>query len=323
MSRAEQSYGAGITFVLLATLGWSLSGVFVRLMPWLDGWQINTWRGFSMSVALLCYLIAVYGSDTVGKFREIPLAALIISAAFFTLGSTLYVTSLTLISTAAISVIGASSPIFTGLLSPWITKERPGAVAWLAALLAFTGVGIIAWEGLEGGKLIGMITAILVPMSFAGQTLMLRRYRNFDMVPAICAGGFLTFFAAGGLGFLAGHRGGGFEVELQDLLLLAVMGPLQLALPLILYARGAKSVPAVTLSLVVMLDAVVNPLWPLLVVGEMPERTAYIGGAIIIAAVAISIFGGNLAGTRKATLKAWGQPYRSSTRRGSKHRWRR
>lgn len=298
MTRLEQSYTAGVTFVLIATLGWSLSGLFVRLLPDLDGWQINTWRGFWMSVALLCYLVAIYGHETARKFREVPLFALVVSAAFFTLGSTLYVTSLTLVSTAAISVIGASSPIFTGLLSPWITQERPGLAAWFAATLAFAGVGIIAWDGLEGGRWLGILVSVCVPISFAGQTLMLRRYRSYDMVPAICAGGFATFLIAGGLGFLAGHPGGGFDVEPRELLLLMVMGPLQLSIPLILYAKGAKSVPAITLSLIVMLDAVINPFWPWLFVGEKPEASALVGGSIIIAAVMISIFGETLLARR-------------------------
>ena len=300
MTGRDQSYGTGVTFVLLATLGWSLSGIFVRLMPELDGWQINTWRGFWMSIGLLIYLVAIYGRDTLRRFLAIPLIAMCVSAGFFAVGSTLYVTSLTLVSTATISVIGASSPIFTGLLSPWVTGERPGLAAWIAAALAMVGVGIIAWDGLGGGKLVGILVSICVPISFAIQTLALRRYRGIDMVPAICVGGFVTFFAAGFLGFLAGHAGGGFDVGPREVLLLALMGPLQLSIPLIFYANGARSVPAVTLSLIVMLDAVVNPLWPWLIVGEVPEPTAFIGGAIIIGAVIISIFGGRFIAKQKA-----------------------
>jgi drug/metabolite transporter, DME family len=303
-ARDEQSYGRGVIFVLLATLGWSLSGIFVRLMPDLDGWQINTWRGFWMSVGLLVYLVAIYGRETLARFLAVPLLGLCLSAGFFSLGSTLYVTSLTMVSTATISVIGASSPIFTGLLSPWITGERPGLAAWGAAALAMAGVGVIAWDGLETGKMLGMIISICVPISFAMQTLALRRYRNVDMVPAICVGGFVTFFAAGLLGFLAGHAGGGFNVGPREVLLLALMGPLQLSIPLIFYAKGARSVPAVTLSLIVMLDAVVNPLWPWLFVGEVPEPTAFIGGAIIIGAVIISIFGGRFMARRAQATRS-------------------
>ena len=294
MTDQQQGYATGVVFVLAATLGWSLSGVFVRFMPGLSGWQINCWRGYWVGVSLLIYLVAIYGRDTPAKFKAIPLLGLLTSAGFFTLGSTLYVTSLTLVSTATIAVIGASSPIFTGLLSPWVTGEKPGFAAWAAALMAMAGVGIIAWHGLEAGNLAGMLVSIMVPICFAGQTLALRRYRHIDMVPAICVGGFLSFLVAGFLGMIGaigGSPGGGFAVGLREVALLAFMGVVQLAIPLIFYARGARSVAAITLSLIVMLDAVINPLWPWLALGETPGRTDFIGGAVIIGAVVISIFG--------------------------------
>ena len=292
MTASTPGFGTGLLFVLLATVGWSLAGVFVRFLPGLDGWQINCWRGFWMSVVLLVYLVAVYGAGTGAKFRAIPLPALIATAGFFTAGSTFYVTSLTLAGTATVSVIGALSPIFTGLLSPWITGERPSLASWAAAIMALGGVSIIAWDSISGGNLIGILVSLMVPISFAGQTVTLRRFRSFDMVPAICVGGFVTFFIAGAFGYVFGsHPGGGFQVTLSQLLLLALMGPLQLSIPLVLYAKGAKAVPAVTISLIVMLDAVLNPFWSWLGVGEMPTSSAFLGGAVIIGAVVISIFG--------------------------------
>lgn len=291
MSSPAQTYGAGVGFVLLATLGWSLSGVFVRFLPSLDGWQINTWRGYWMAITLLIYLIVVYGDKTWAKFKAVPFNALVISAFFFTVGSTLYVTSLTMVATAVIAVIGATSPIFTGLASRWVTGERAGLAAIIAATLALSGMCVIAWEGLETGNLIGILVCLGVPICFAGQTLLLRKYRHVDMVPAICVGGVTTFFVAGFGGFLAGHATGGFDVSLRDAGILALMGAIQLAAPLIFYAWGARSVNAVTLSLLAMLDAVLNPLWPWLFVNEVPSQPAFIGGGIIVMAVLVSIFG--------------------------------
>jgi drug/metabolite transporter (DMT)-like permease len=289
LGTSEQSYGTGVFYVFLATLGWSLSGLFVRLMPDLDGWQLNCWRGYWMAVALMVYLVAVYGRGALQKFADIPRVALFASALFFALGSTLYVSSLTMVSTATVSVIGATSPLFAALLSPWVTGEKPGLE--LAAGLALFGVGIIAWDGLEAGRTLGLLLAICVPMAFAGQTLALRRYRNVDMVPAICLGGIMSFFIAGFLGFTAGHEGGGFDVGFKEVLLLAAMATIQLAIPLVFYIKGARSVPAVTLTLIAMLDAVINPMWPWIFVGEKPGRAAFFGAAIIIGAVLISVFG--------------------------------
>ena len=304
MGTSEQSYGTGVFFVFLATIGWSLSGVFVRIMPGLDGWQLNCWRGYWLAVALMIYLVVVYGRGAYRKFLDIPRVALFASALFFALGSTLYVSSLTMVSTATVSVIGATSPLFAALLSPWVTGEKPGFEAWIAAMLALLGVGVIAWDGLEAGhSTLGLLLSICVPMAFAGQTLALRRYRNVDMVPSICLGGVMSFFIAGILGFTAGHAGGGFDVGLREVLLLAAMATLQLAIPLVFYIKGAHSVPAVTLTLIAMLDAVINPMWPWIFVGEKPGEAAFLGGAIIVGAVLISVFGRKFYNSRAAAAE--------------------
>lgn len=304
MGTSQQSYGTGVFFVFLATIGWSLSGVFVRIMPGLDGWQLNCWRGYWLAVALMVYLVIVYGRGAYRKFLDIPRVALFASALFFALGSTLYVSSLTMVSTATVSVIGATSPLFAALLSPWVTGEKPGFEAWIAATLALLGVGVIAWDGLEACcSTLGLLLSICVPMAFAGQTLALRRYRNVDMVPSICLGGVMSFFIAGFLGFTAGHAGGGFDVGLREVLLLAAMATLQLAIPLVFYIKGAHSVPAVTLTLIAMLDAVINPMWPWIFVGEKPGEAAFLGGAIIVGAVLISVFGRKFYNSRAAAAE--------------------
>jgi DME family drug/metabolite transporter len=295
---AEQSYGRGIVYVLLAVLGWSLSGVFVRFLPDLSGWQINCWRGYWMSVALLIYLFAAYGREAPRRFLEIPWPGLVGAAFFFAFGSTLYVTSLTFASTAVVSVIGALSPIFAGIMAPWIIGERAGLSAWIAAGMALVGVAVIGWDGLATGSMLGVLISLGVPICFAGQTVMLRRYRAHDMMPAICIGGFATFI-------VAGLFGGGFSVTLREVLILSLMGPVQLAIPLIFYGKGARSVPAVALSLIVMLDVILNPLWSWIGVGEEPGLSAFIGGAIIVAAVILCIAGERLVALR-ANLVARG-----------------
>jgi drug/metabolite transporter, DME family len=299
MITPTQSYSRGVGFVLLATCGWSLSGLFVRLMPDLSGFELNCWRGLWTAVSILCYLVLTYGNDTLKMFRRVPFTALLLSAGFFAFGSTMYVTSLTLASTAVVSVIGASSPLFTGLLSPWVTGEKPGLAAWAAAVMALLGMAVIARDGLQAGNWLGLFVSLLVPFCFAMQTLVLRRYRAFDMTPAICLGGAMAFVGAGFAGYFF-QAGGGFDVPLKYIGLLAVMALVQLAIPLIFYTKGARSVPAITLSLIAMLDAVLNPLWPWLFVHEIPEQAAFIGGAIIIAAVLLSILAPYLRRARQA-----------------------
>jgi drug/metabolite transporter, DME family len=294
MAQAKQNYSQGVIYVLIATLGWSLSGIFVRLMPGLNGWQINCWRGLSMSAALLVYLLARYGKDTLDVFKKVPPVALFLSSMFFALGTTCYVTSLTLVSTATVSIIGATSPLVTGLLSPWITGEKPGFFAWVSAVLAVVGMAYIAKDGIETGHVAGLLLSLGVPLTFALQTLMLRRYREIDMMPSICIGGFLAFLLAAFFGQFSAAGGSPFSINSHSFWLLMLMGPLQLTIPLIFYGMGARSVSAISLSLIAMLDAVINPLWPWLFVGEVPAPSTILGGQIILTAVVLCLFGNQI-----------------------------
>lgn len=288
-SGAEQGhdYARGVVYVLIATLGWSVSGLFVRLLPGLDGWQLNCWRGGSMAVALMIYLLVVYRRRTLAKFAEVPMFALVTCAFFFTVGSTLYVTSLTLAPTANVSCLTAVAPIFTAIVSRLFTGERTGADSLAAAALALAGVAVIVHEGLETGYLLGAVTSLLTAFSFACQTVILRHYRNYDVIPAMVVGGITTFLVAGAFG--------GFQVPLPAIGVLSVMGPVQLAMPIIFYAAGARFVPATSLSLVALMDVVLNPFWSWLGTGETPEPSTYLGGTMIVTAVALAILGGRRA----------------------------
>jgi len=74
-------------------------------------------------------------------------------------------------------------------------------------------------------------------------------------------------------------------LPLHQIGLLALMGLVQLALPLILFAVGAKHVPVVPAILISVADVVLNPFWVWLVHGERPPSGTVAGGALIICAI--------------------------------------
>jgi drug/metabolite transporter (DMT)-like permease len=291
----NRAYFRAVLLTLGATAFWSLSGVFVRWLPAdLDGWQINAWRGLSAAVALLVYLGFMYGRDMVRRFRMIEPKALVATVAFFSLGSTFYVISLTLTGTANVACLTATSPIFAAILSPLVTGERPGAVAWVAAALALAGVVVVVGGDIRDGASLGSLVALFVAFCFAGQTVVLRRFRDVDMVPTICVGGFVIFALIAPFKLFA-EDGAGLDIGWQSLGVIAVMGLVQLALPLALYTYSARYLPAVPLTLIALLDVVFNPFWAWLGAGERPATGAYWGGSLIVLAVLASVLAGRRA----------------------------
>ncbi|MEE3327972.1 MAG: DMT family transporter [Myxococcota bacterium] len=82
-----------------------------------------------------------------------------------------------------------------------------------------------------------------------------------------------------------------FSATAADWLWVIYLGAIQIALAYVLLTRGAARVPAFELSLLLLLEAVLNPLWTFLLLGEAMGGLALVGGAIILALLVVDAAG--------------------------------
>ena len=272
----------GVLLAVGATIGWSLSGVFIRYVPTIDPWTFNAYRGATMSCALLLWMLLRYRGDTISHFRQAEPLALIATAGFFGIGSSLYIVAMQMTSVAAVSCVAATSPLFAALLAWLWLGERTRLIVFIAIFVALGGVAVVAFgEGAASMRgLQGALIALLVAFCFAGQSVTLRRYHSVEMAPSLIIGGFGIFAVVSLTVGLA-------QISLHDFVILATMGTVQMALPLVLYMRGARYVPAVQMVLISLADAFLNPFWVWLVHGEVPANSVFLGGALILGAIAV------------------------------------
>ena len=278
-----RSESKGIALVAGATLFWSLSGVFVRWLPSVDPWTFNAWRGLGMGLALVAWSLLHYGRAAGALFRSADPIAVLTAAGFFAVGSSLYILAMQLASIAAVSCLGATSGLFAALLARVWLGERTQPIFYLAIAVAMGGVVIIAMgeRNASVSGLTGSLVALGVALCFAGQSVALRRYKDRGMEPSMVAGGLGVFAVVAATVGLA-------PIAWPTLFTLLFMGALQLALPMVLFMRGARHVAAVQMVLITMADAFLNPLWVWLVHGELPALAVYWGGALIVAAITAS-----------------------------------
>ncbi len=280
----RRDYLKGVGIVFTATLLWSLSGIFVRLITAADPWRISFYRAGSMTITLLAFLLLIYGRQTWRRFATLDRRALLAVSLFFALGSTLYILAVSRTSVANVSCLTATSPVFAAALAWLLLGERSNLTAWAATGVALLGIYVIFRDQIGTGDQLGNVIALVVAFSFAGQTVVLRKYRSTDLLPAMCVGGVMVCVAMPLLG-------GDFAIDLHDLLLILVMGVVQLAVPIVLYVRAARHVPAMQMTLISLLDVVFNPLWAWLGVDETPSSSAIAGGGFIVAAVLLVVIG--------------------------------
>jgi drug/metabolite transporter (DMT)-like permease len=267
----RSSYLKGVLAIVAATILLSLSGVFVRLTTTTDPWQINSFRAGAMVVALLAFLLAGYGRQAWCRFAALDRRALAAVSVFFALGSTLYIMALSRTSVANVACLTATAPVFAAALAWLLLGERTGLVAWAATGAALFGVYVIFRDRVGAGDETGNIIALATAVCFACQTVALRKYRTADLVPAVCVGGIMVCVGIP----IVRHVP---LVDGRDLVLLAAMGVVQLAVPVVLLVRGARYVPAVQMALIALLDVPLNPLWAWIGVGETPTAEAVVGG---------------------------------------------
>jgi drug/metabolite transporter (DMT)-like permease len=67
--------------------------------------------------------------------------------------------------------------------------------------------------------------------------------------------------------------------------LLLIAGVVQLGVPLVLYAMAIPHVRAIEAALIPILEPVLNPVWVLVFIGEVPSGWALLGGALVLGAV--------------------------------------
>jgi drug/metabolite transporter (DMT)-like permease len=280
----RRDYLKGVFLVFAATVLFSLSGIFVRLLTTPDPWRISFYRAGSMTVTVLVFLLVLYGRQTWRRFATLDRRALWTVSIFFALGSTLYILAVSRTSVANVSCLAATAPVFAAVLAWLLLGERSSITAWMATGVALFGIYMIFRDEIGVGDQFGNAVALVVAFSFAGQTVALRKYRATDVLPAICIGGVMVCAAMPVLG-------DEFAVSLHDLVLILVMGVVQLAVPIMLYVRAARHVPAIQMTLISLLDVVFNPLWAWFGVGETPSSGAIAGGGFIVAAVLLVVIG--------------------------------
>jgi drug/metabolite transporter (DMT)-like permease len=275
------AHATGLWLVLGATFFWSLSGVFVRWLPSTDPWTFNAWRGLGMSLSLIVWTLLHYQRGALALFRQANPTAVLIAASFFAVGSSAYILALQLASVAAVSCLGATSGLFAAVLARVWLGERTRLVFYLATLVSLVGVGVIAFSERNASVsgFAGSMVALVMALCFAGQTVALRRYSAQGMEPAMVAGGASIFVVVALSGNLAPVAG-------STIALLFLMGAVQLAVPMVLYMRGARHVPVTQMVLITMADAVLNPLWVWMAFGEVPAAGVFWGGALILGAIA-------------------------------------
>lgn len=281
----SEAYARGVSLVLFATLCWSIAGVTVRLLHAATGWQVILYRSIGLTLVILAVVATTHRGRVLGAIRAAGWTGLLAGIAGAS-ASILYILALAEITVANTLFMVGVTPFIAALAGRWLLGEAVAPRVWLAMLLALMGVVAMVANGLVLGRLHGNLLALGSAVSFAAFSLLLRYGRQSDMLPALLHNGLVTMTVAGLVLGLAGGAAA-FALSAHDLALCLLLGVVQIGVGSIAFTRGARHVPAAELQLLAMAELVLGPLWVWLVVKEVPSPGTALGGALILAAIAL------------------------------------
>ena len=287
------SRARGIALMLGAGLCWSLGGIIVRSLTLKDVWEIVFWRALFMAAFLTVLLLAMRGRGALASVRAIGRAG-VLSGACLAAQIYCFILALSHTTVANTFVLMSLSPLFAALAGLLFLRERVALHTWVAMAFALGGVVIMFSEGLNGGRWLGNLYALGVPLGYASQILFVRKVTGDrgaapDLLPTVLLGGVFAMIPALFLGWP-------LEAAARDMSLLALMGCVQLGLGCWLMTLAVRHLRAAEMGLLALTETVLAPLWVWLGVGEAPGAAALAGGALIVGALVVNGWMGLRAG---------------------------
>lgn len=276
--------------ILAAALLFSTGGAAVKLCS-LTGWQVACFRSAVASVALALLLPTARRGWTwrtllVGGAYAVTMVAYVVANKLTTAANAIFLQS--------------TAPFYVLLLGPLLLGEpiRRRHLLFMAAL----GIGMYLIFGgpqpqLETAPdpLRGNLVAGVAGMSWALTIIGLRWLGRTDLdpgasaaAPATLCGNALAAAATAPLALPIDHA-----TAAVDWVTILFLGVFQIGVAYVFLVRGVRRVGALEVSLLLLLEPVLNPVWTWLVHGEQPSARALVGGAIIIAATALHTWAGS------------------------------
>ncbi len=256
---------AGVTLI-------SFDALLVRLAA-VNGWNVSFWRGLLMALAMLM-LSRVIASCQIRSSDSTALGTWL--AATMMAGSSLcLVLAFTLTQAANAVVILSASPLFAALISRIVLGERCSYRTWLAIFICISGVFWVMSGSLGAGNLLGDGLAVVSTIFIGGYFTVFRRYPEISRPAAIMRGGILLCLMA--LPFATP-----MSLPYSSYSWLILAGLVQMPVALLLITSATRFLPAAEVSLFLLLETCLAPIWVWLVLGEIPPSATFGGGVLIV-----------------------------------------
>ena len=266
-----------ILLMIASSVVISFSGLIVRILE-VGPLVMNFYRGMFLMCAVMVLLVVRYRGATIVRVISVGWSGIIAGIMLAAVAIT-FLQSLTHTTVANTLFVLAAIPFVTAGLAWIFLKERPNSATLITMVIAFAGIVIMIGEGFTIGAAYGNVMALLTTLSFSIYAVLVRRNRQVDMLPAILISTLIIMVV------VALMRQGELEISRQDLWLCLLWGGVMSGFTSACFIVASRHIVAAELTIFMLLEFALGPVWVWLFVNESPSRWTLVGGALVICAV--------------------------------------
>lgn len=270
--------GFAMGLMVVSSVMISFGGLIVRNIEAADPWQINFYRAVALVTAISLVLRFHYPGRVTAQVRRIGRPGLLGGAALAAAGIG-FLESLTHTTVANTLFTLSAIPFITAGLARVFLKEGLARATVITMFVAAAGILVMMAEGIGVGSAYGNAMALVTAVGFSSFAVIVRRHRDIDMLPTLLVSGVIV--AAVALAVRAGELG----IPLGDVLLCLLWGGVLSGLANWMFIVASRHLVAAEVTLFMLLEFALGPIWVWLFVAEAPSRWTLIGGVLVIASV--------------------------------------
>ena len=263
----------GIIITALGVLLMSFESLFIKLTS-ISPFTFSFYLGIFMFISMLLLLI-IKQRDIIREVTKTSFYIFLLCGILMGSANIFFIWAIKSTTAANVVLIIGTGALFTSFFAYLFYREKIRLNVLIASFFLFIGLFIIFNDKIGAGNLKGNLLALLCTMTFSLSFVLMSKYTRINRIA-------ITAMTGISLAIIAYFASDTISIDFYNLFVVGVMGLIITPFSRVLIFSGTKFINASEVSLLMIIETVMGPIWVWMVLNEVPSSYTFIGGAIIL-----------------------------------------
>jgi len=178
-------------------------------------------------------------------------------------------------------IIFSTAPIFAAFYMYVLFREKSTKNIYISTFFIFVGLYVTFTSQIGEGETLGNIYACICISLFSLAFVVLSRYKDINIFAVISVSSIIVVL----ISFFISTN---IDIDMYSLYILLLSGLLVAPFSRLFMGMGTKMLPASEVSLLMIIETIMAPVWVWVFLNEVPKNSTLIGGIIILLTLVVN-----------------------------------